>query len=153
MIGKKSTSESIENSTLFIDVAAYKAANYQRRSDDKPQVWCDFRNKPRHTSETSWKIHGKPANRKSNKQGEKNCGIPTANEVDLGPFNKEQIDQLSKLIKSNSSYGIPSVSLAQIGRNPKALSFLNSSSWIIDSRALDHIYLIHIPPVLEMKNN
>lgn len=30
MLGKKSTSESVENSALFSDVAAYKAANYQR---------------------------------------------------------------------------------------------------------------------------
>ncbi|KAG6537056.1 hypothetical protein ZIOFF_002134 [Zingiber officinale] len=83
MLGKRSTSESIENSALFTN-----AANYQRGSDDKPRV-C--------------------------KQGEKNFGIPTANEVDSGPFNKEQMDQLLKLIKSNFSSHIPSFSLAQTG--------------------------------------
>ncbi|KAG6514626.1 hypothetical protein ZIOFF_024994 [Zingiber officinale] len=38
MVEKRSVSESIENSALFTD-ATYKAANYQRRSDDKPRVW------------------------------------------------------------------------------------------------------------------
>ncbi|KAF5955000.1 hypothetical protein HYC85_007856 [Camellia sinensis] len=105
MLKKRGTDESIEISALISDAAANKAANYQRRFDDKPRVWCDFCNKPRHTRETCWKIHGKPVNWKSSKQGEKNRGFPTANEADSGPFNKEQIDQLLKLIKSNSSSG------------------------------------------------
>ncbi|CAL5343147.1 unnamed protein product [Camellia sinensis] len=113
MLKKKGTGESIEISALISNAAANKAANYQRRFDDKPRVWCDFCNKPRHTRETCWKIHGKPVNWKSSKQGEKNRGFPTANEADSGPFNKEQIDQLLKLIKSNSSSGTPSVLLAQ----------------------------------------
>ncbi|GMP99871.1 hypothetical protein CsSME_00047186 [Camellia sinensis var. sinensis] len=116
MLKKKGTGESIEISALISDAAANKAANYQRRFDDKPRVWCDFCNKPRHTRETCWKIHGKPVNWKSSKQGEKNRGFPTANEADSGPFNKEQIDQLLKLIKSNSSSGTPSVLLAQTGK-------------------------------------
>ena len=139
MLKKKGTGESIEISALISDAAANKAANYQRRFDDKPRVWCDFCNKPRHTRETCWKIHGKPVNWKSSKQGEKNRGFPTANEADSGPFNKEQIDQLLKLIKSNSSSGTPSVLLAQTGRNPKAFSCLNFSPWIIDSGASDHM--------------
>ncbi|XP_074556441.1 uncharacterized protein LOC141812295 [Curcuma longa] len=138
MLGKKSIGESIETSALFTD-ATSKAANYQRRSDDKPRVWCDFCNKPRHTRETCWKIHGKPANWKNSKPGEKNRGLPMANEANSGSFNKEQLDQLLKLIKSNFSSGIPSVSLAQTGSNPKALSCLNSSPWIIDSGASDHM--------------
>ena len=139
MLKKKDISESIEISALISDAVAYRAANCQCRSDDKPRVWCDFCNKPRHTRETCWKIHGKPANWKSSKQGEKNRSFPTANEANSGHFNKEQIDQLLKLIKSNSSSGIPSVSLAQTGRNPKAFSCLNFSPWIIDSGASDHM--------------
>ncbi|KAG6507933.1 hypothetical protein ZIOFF_033288 [Zingiber officinale] len=70
---------------------------------------------------------------------------PTAKETDSDPFNKEQMDQLLKLIKFNFSSRIPSVSLAQTGSNPKALhmskalSCLNSSPWIIDSEATDHM--------------
>ncbi|KAA3462041.1 transcription factor TGA4-like isoform X1 [Gossypium australe] len=37
------------------------------------------------------------------------------NEAEIGPFNKEQLDQVLKLLKSNSSSGIPSGSLAQTG--------------------------------------
>ncbi|KAG6529960.1 hypothetical protein ZIOFF_012177 [Zingiber officinale] len=70
---------------------------------------------------------------------------PTTKEADSGPFNKEQMDELLKLIKSNFSSRIPSVFLAQIGSNPKALhmpkelSYLNSSPWIIDFGATDHM--------------
>lgn len=129
MLSKKTAGESIENSALFTDTATYKAAHYQHRSNEWPRVWCDHCNKPRHTRETCWKIHGKLANWKSNKQGDKssNRGVPTANEVDTGPFNKEQIDQLLKMLQSSSSSGIPSVSLAHTGRKPKALSYLHSS--------------------------
>ncbi|KAI6705225.1 hypothetical protein NL676_008187 [Syzygium grande] len=32
-----------------------------RRSDGRPRIWCDVCNKPRHTRETCWRIHGRPA--------------------------------------------------------------------------------------------
>ena len=48
---------------------------------------------------------------------------------------------LLTLLKSNSSSGIPSVSLAQTGNEPNALScFLKSSTpWIINSGTSDHM--------------
>ena len=51
------------------------------------------------------------------------------------------MEHLLKLLKSNSSSGIPSVSLAQIGNKLIALSCcLNSSApWIIDLGASDHM--------------
>ena len=49
------------------------------------------------------------------------------------------MDHLLKLLKSNSSSGIPSVSLAQTGINSNALSCSNSAPWIIDSGASDHM--------------
>ncbi|KAG6510170.1 hypothetical protein ZIOFF_028179 [Zingiber officinale] len=139
---------------LLGDFLSHPLVKYLPKSEEKKAegvscsekgVPCDFCNKPRHTRETCWKIYGKPANWKNSKQGEKNRGIPIANEADSGSFNKEQMDQLLKLIKSNFSSRIPSVSLAQIGSNPKALhmsealSCLNSSPWIIDSGATDHM--------------
>ena len=42
------------------------ARRNQEKEDDKGKVWCDFCNKPRHTRETCWKLHGKTANQKSN---------------------------------------------------------------------------------------
>lgn len=140
MLGKKATGESLENFALIADSTAYKAANYQRQSNERPWVWCDHCNKPCHTRETCWKIHGKPANWKSSKQGDKSHrGVPTANVVDTSPFNKEQIDQLLQLLKSNSPSGIPSVSLAHASRKPNALSCLHFYPWVIDSGASDHM--------------
>nr|CAN67620.1 hypothetical protein VITISV_004593 [Vitis vinifera] len=96
------------------NIAANKASNYQHRMDEKPRVWCDHYNQPRHTQETCWKIHGKPANWKNKKlEGRTSRVTPSANEADHGTFNKKQMDHLQKLLKSNSSSGIPSVSLAQ----------------------------------------
>ena len=57
--------------------------------------------------------------------------------VDSTPFNKEQIDQIIKLLETNSSSGNSSVSLAQLGNCSRALS--TSSSWTIDSEASDHM--------------
>ena len=68
MLGKKTIDEPFENSALATaDATANKANNYKHRMDEKPRVWCDHCNQPRHTRETSWKIHGKPANWKNNK--------------------------------------------------------------------------------------
>lgn len=140
MVKKKNTSETIEISGFVGDGTAYKATNYQHKTDEKPWIYYDACNKPCYTRETCWKIHRKPANWKSSKQGEQNKhGTPMANEANSSPFNKEQIDHLLQLIKSNSSSSIPSVSLAQIGRKPKALSCLNPSPRIIDSGASEHI--------------
>ena len=49
MPGKK-LSGAVENSTLLgTAAAASHNPNNQRRSDDKPRVWCDHRNKPHHS--------------------------------------------------------------------------------------------------------
>ena len=34
----------------------------QRKFEEKPRVWCDYCNKPRHTRETCWKLNGKLTN-------------------------------------------------------------------------------------------
>ena len=66
--------------------------------------------------------------------------VPMANEVETSSFSKEQMDHLLKLLKSNSSFGTPSGSLAQTGSNPNALSCnLIFSPWIIDSGASDYM--------------
>ena len=106
-----------------------------------PRVWCDHCNKPQHTREPCWKLHGKPTNWKSSKQGERNSLLDTlnANVGDSNLFSKEQIDQILKLLKATSSSRNPSVSLAQSGKFPQALSCINSSPWINDSEASDHM--------------
>ena len=144
MLGKKGIAAPIENSALLTtDANLSRPMNNQRRGDEKPRVWCDFYNKPWHTRETCWKIHGKPSNWKSSKPGERfHRPTPSANEADTnaGPFNKEQMDQLLMLLKSNPESGIPSSSLDQTGRNSCAFScHSNSTLWIIDSGASDHM--------------
>ena len=52
MLGKKGPGVAIEGSTLDTTGGGYnKAAMFQRKSDERPRVWCDFCNKPRHTRE------------------------------------------------------------------------------------------------------
>ena len=62
MLGKKNTEEPLENYALAVTDATANKVNYQRRADEKPHVWCDYCNKPRHTRETCWKLNGKPVN-------------------------------------------------------------------------------------------
>ncbi|KAA8531213.1 hypothetical protein F0562_005873 [Nyssa sinensis] len=65
------------------NISVQRPYSNQRRLEDKPRVWCDYCNKPRHTRENCWKLHGKPANWKSNKSGPSgsNHAVPKANEA------------------------------------------------------------------------
>ena len=142
MLGTKTQSGLVETSALFVsEAAANKAHGFQPKSGDRPRVWCDYCNKPRHTRENCWKLHGKPAHLKNGKPGERNSHVTaTANEAKTSPFSKEQMDHLLKLLKSNSTSGIPSVSLAQTGSALHTFSLCkNSVPWIIDSGASDHM--------------
>lgn len=97
---KRSSSGSIENSTQF----AFKANVSQaipRKTEDKSHVWCGYCNKPRHTRETCWKLHGKWSNWKS-KQDSRVTRSPSGHEANAVPFGKELMDHLLKLLKSNS---------------------------------------------------
>ncbi|KAJ9689256.1 hypothetical protein PVL29_014767 [Vitis rotundifolia] len=90
----------VENSALLGTIAtASRNPNNQRHPDDKPRVWCDHCNKPRHTRETCWKLHGKPANWKpvewkTNKQGNSNHFPVKAHAAKTPSLSKEQLDQL-----------------------------------------------------------
>ncbi|KAL5741940.1 hypothetical protein ACOSP7_028672 [Xanthoceras sorbifolium] len=104
MLGKSSSSGTVETSALLVsETAANKAEHHYKKSDEKPRAWCDFCNRPRHTRETCWKLHGKPANWKSSRPSR---AIANANEAEISPFSKEQMNQLLKLLKSNSSSGM-----------------------------------------------
>ena len=68
--------------------------------------------------------------------------FPSANEAETGRFTKEQIDHLLKTLKTNSSSGIPNVSLAQIDSESSAISChlkYGPVPWIIDFGASDHM--------------
>ena len=85
MLGKKST-DLVETSAMMTEATANEAST----PPNKPRVWCDHCNKPRHTRETCWRIHVKPANWKNNKLGDKgnnHSAPPIANNVDSNLFN------------------------------------------------------------------
>ncbi|RVW69990.1 hypothetical protein CK203_052724 [Vitis vinifera] len=132
-------------SEVFAEVLPIKQLVFNEALEKGPRVWCDYCNKPRHTRETYWKIHGKPESWQNNKPEERsNRSNPkanaTVNESESCPFSKEQKDHLLKLLKSNSPSSIPSVSLAQTGSTPNAFSYcFYSTPWIIDSEAFDHM--------------
>ena len=145
MLGKKLFGL-VENSTLLGTTATTSGnPNNQRRSDDKPRVWCDHCNKPCHTHETCWKLHGKPADWKpiewkTNKQSDSNCFLAKAHVAETPSLSKEQLDQLLQLLKPASpTLGTPIASLAQSGSLLCADSLSLSSPWIIDSGASDHM--------------
>ena len=139
MLGKMVAGAIVEGLALSSNMGGgFKPA--WNKSDEKPRVWCDLCNKPRHTRETCWQIHGKRANWKS-KSG-RGRGAPTANEAETSPFTKEQMEHLQTLLKSTlQPSGISVASVAQTGNEKHALhSFLSkSTSWIIDSGASDHM--------------
>lgn len=143
MLGEKGPGIAMEGSALVTTEADLsKPPMYPRKSGEKPRVWCDYCNKPRHTHETCWKLHGKPANWKS-KAGEKaGQSFPIANEAETSPFTKEQMEHLLDLLKSGSfSSDSPNASMAHTGNESKALSccITSSAPWIIDLGASDHM--------------
>ncbi|XP_060973285.1 uncharacterized protein LOC133038863 [Cannabis sativa] len=117
MLGKKTPTSIVESSALATMGAGYnKNTSYMQKTDEKPRVWCDFCNKPRHTRETCWRIHGKPANWKSKAEREKAGRTPSAHEAESSPFTKEQMNHLHALLNTtSSSSGIPTASIAYAG--------------------------------------
>lgn len=60
MVGKNSSGGTIENAATIVSNAnASRAITNQRKTDERPRVWCDYYNKPRHAQdallEDSWK--------------------------------------------------------------------------------------------------
>ena len=145
MLGKK-LSGPVENSALLGTATTTSSnPNNQRRSDDKPRVWCDHCNKPCHTHETCWKLHGKPTDWKlvewkTNKQGNSNHFLAKTHATETPSLSKEQLDQLLQLLKpAPLTPGTPIASLTQSGSLSCAYSLLLSAPWIINSGTSDHM--------------
>ena len=66
MLGKKKSGESgLSKNMALITTDANASGQHiasQRKAEEKPRVRCDHYNKPRHTWETCWVLHGKTAN-------------------------------------------------------------------------------------------
>ncbi|XP_072068897.1 uncharacterized protein [Arachis hypogaea] len=113
MMGKGKTEQTfLESTALLVAPAALKSSSNQKHPSN---LWCDHCNKPRHTRETCWKIHGKPAHLKGSKPGPKIRSTPTAHEVEKSSLSKEQVEQFIRLLNSSSVSSTPSGSLAQTG--------------------------------------
>jgi hypothetical protein len=139
MMGKaKSDPYPPETNALIADTAALKSSSNQRNTSN---VVCDYCNRPRHTRETCWKLHGKPAHLKNGKPGPRS--VPAAHEAKNSLPNQDQVEELIRLLKSSSLSGIPNASLAQTGNfsTPTSLSCTSNmpAPWIIDSGASDHM--------------
>lgn len=142
MLGKNHIPGNVEGSALAT-TGPGKAAGQKpstKEIGEKSRVWCDHCNKPRHTRETCWKLHGKPGNWKGSHEGRFNKPA-SANQVLSNTLSQEQIGQLLKLLDSNSGLSSASnLSLAQTGKIHLASSALKQSSpWILDSGASNHM--------------
>ncbi|KAL1372002.1 hypothetical protein AAHE18_01G172200 [Arachis hypogaea] len=111
MMGKDKTKQtSLESSALLVAPAALKSSSNQKHPSN---FWCDHCYKPHHTRETCWKIHGKLAHLRGSKSDPKIRSIPAAHEAEKSSLNKEQVEQLIRLLNSSSVSSTPSGSLAQ----------------------------------------
>ncbi|XP_024031744.1 uncharacterized protein LOC112094601 [Morus notabilis] len=137
MLGKKIPGQNVENSA-FATAKAHASHFNPQKSEEKPRVWCDHCNKPRHMHEMCWKLHGKPANWKGKHEGRFNFS-PAAHEATAIPFSKEHVDQILKMLKSNSRLSAtPSASLAQSGRESER----NSGKTIGSAKVIDGFYYL-----------
>ncbi|XP_073226873.1 uncharacterized protein [Cicer arietinum] len=135
MMGKSPSVGEVESSALVTKNEDGKSAG------KKP--WCEHCKRPGHTRDTCWKLHGKPLNWKKKERNEGHALQAGTSDQEKqspsspSPFTKEQLDQLYKLLESQTS----SCSIAQRGNFPNTalLSVTPSHTWIIDSGATDHM--------------
>ncbi|KAG5219081.1 Retrovirus-related polyprotein from transposon [Salix suchowensis] len=107
MMGSHNSGPSMEGSALVS-----RASSWDSRKKGRP--WCDHCQKPGHTKETCWKIHGKPSNWKPSRlSNDKESRAYVAaisddnrqrlNNTPADPFTKEQLEILQKLFSQNST--------------------------------------------------
>lgn len=106
------------------------------------QLWCDHCQKPHHTKENCWKLHGKPANwTPSRARGQDAIGLQLVHEPEAEKTNpgmtmtlsKEQMEQLCKYL-SVQQFTAGS-QIVQKGVTLTAFSGMigKGEPWIIDS--------------------
>jgi len=147
-------------SAMLVDPKRGGLANMERKGEG---IWYTFCNKPRHTRDKCWKLHGKPLSRDwgsqsrdkewgkkgdaTRKGGQAHIGAATSEEHKGGmsPLNQDEVEQMGSFLnKLDKSPG--SCSLAHSGMFGKFSSFgLNVSDknynpyWILDFGATDHM--------------
>ncbi|XP_061350224.1 uncharacterized protein LOC133295408 [Gastrolobium bilobum] len=127
--------------------------NGKSRRNGRP--WCDNCNKPDHTKEVCWKLHGKPANWKSkySTEGrgystsvEDSVTTPTSNDTmsfskTSNLLSKEKIEFIQKLFVSHDDIKTPSASaIVQASKFTALHTFSDKDdTWIVDSGASHHM--------------
>lgn len=120
----------------------------QHSKDNK--LWCDRCQKPYHTKETCWNIHGKLADWKSRSQRKNNTPYAHVAETTTemckphtAPFTGEQMEMLKNLFNHirTETTAAPTSSSAHVVQ--KGNSFVSKREdptiWIVDSGASDHM--------------
>ncbi|KAK3023240.1 hypothetical protein RJ639_043352 [Escallonia herrerae] len=141
----RGSSPSIPEGSGFVSRGPTSTNDARQR---KGRPWCDHCRRPGHTKEICWKIHGKPANWKPNREKEaqgfvvdsEGTGKTTS---DPAFFSKEQVEWLQKMFSSGSSLA-PVISTGSTAQKGNFLTALyskaeDSSDWIIDFGASDHM--------------
>ncbi|KAI5384106.1 hypothetical protein KIW84_071211 [Lathyrus oleraceus] len=121
MMGKiKIVPPPLETNALAAETTSLKSSTSQKNFSN---LRCDHCNKPHHTRETCWKIHGRPSHLKGSKSGPKvHRPFPTTHEAEKTSLRKEQVEELIRLLNVNFSSGTPSGSVAQTGKGNITLS-------------------------------
>ena len=148
-----SPAEVTQQSSALAANRSESSNSLSQRSKDK-QLWCDHCNKPYHTKETCWEIHGKPANwktrsqRKSNQSAYATESVAASTKSDQPPFTAEQMELLRNLLSQSKftkgSDLVPQSSTASIAQRGNIKSSflsqkLTGEGWIVDSGASDHM--------------
>ncbi|KAJ0041973.1 hypothetical protein Pint_18863 [Pistacia integerrima] len=108
--------------TSAYNIANLEIGRIESRSSNKDNLWCNYCKKPGHTKEQCWKLHGKPQSSQWNKGPRRGTQRSQANMTQ------------SREDKSHDSSG-KLYSLYALSASSSDFS----NSWVIDSRATDHM--------------
>ena len=136
------------------------AARQQESSDaqgpvrvggSKNRTWCDHCQRPYHTKDTCWKLHGKPADWKPRNQRDNRA--LQANSNDTKPeiskpsssFTVKQLEEIQALLTKSKTVSTPSSNLAQKGNYLSSIHNIsnNNGPWVVDFGASDHMTGCH----------
>lgn len=120
ILNKKDAGIIVENFALTVNTNV--AQTNSKKSNEKSCIWCNYYNKLCHMHESYWKIHDKPLNWKGSYEDRFNHSL-TTHEAGSVSFNKEHMNHILKLLKSNSLSGTSNAFLA-LTSNEKIITLI-----------------------------
>ena len=115
-----------ESSAMMTEGGLTMIANQRKNSLEKKhdEVWCTYCNKPRHTREKCWKLHGKPPSREwgqkgspLKKEGHRQAHIVKGQSEESAQLNHEEIERVRSFV-SKLEKRIGTCSLTYYGKFP-----------------------------------